>query len=43
MRGVAAGALARDVARPNNRAEGPPGDVMDMAVERAGGTRLWRH
>jgi uncharacterized protein (DUF427 family) len=42
MRGVAAGGLARDLARPNNRAEGPPDDVMDMAAERAGGTRLWR-
>ncbi len=43
MRGVAAGGLARDFARPNNRAEGPPDGVMDMARERAGGTRLWRY
>jgi uncharacterized protein (DUF427 family) len=42
MRGVGAGGLARDFARPNNRAEGPPDDVMDTAAERAGGTRLWR-
>jgi uncharacterized protein (DUF427 family) len=42
MRGVAAGGLARDFARPNNRAEGPPDGVMDMARERAGGSRLWR-
>ena len=41
MRGIAAGGLARAAARPNNRAEGPPDGVMDMAVERAGGPRLW--
>ena len=43
MRGVAAGQLQRDRARPNNRAEGPPDGVMDMAHERAGGPRLWRY
>jgi uncharacterized protein (DUF427 family) len=43
MRGVAAGGLARDFARPSNRAEGPPDNVMDMARERAGGARLWRY
>ena len=43
MRGVAPGGLARDFARPNNRAEGPPENVMDMAHERAGGPRLWRY
>ena len=43
MRGAVAGALARDAARPNGRAEGPPDDVMDMATERAGGRRLWRY
>ena len=43
MRGVAAGGLSRDFARPNNRAEGPPESVMDMAHERAGGPRLWRY
>ena len=35
--------LQRDRARPNNRAEGPPDGVMDMAHERAGGPRLWRY
>jgi uncharacterized protein (DUF427 family) len=43
MRGRPAGALARDAARPNNRAEGPPEGVMDMAKERAGGPALWRY
>ena len=43
MRGVPAGRLQRDHARPNNRAEGPPDGVMDMAHERAGGPRLWRY
>ena len=43
MRGVPAGALQRDHARPNNRAEGPPDGVMDLAHERAGGPRLWRY
>lgn len=43
MRGVPAGELQRDRARPNNRAEGPPDGVMDMAHERAGGPRLWRY
>jgi uncharacterized protein (DUF427 family) len=43
MRGVPAGQLQRDRARPNNRAEGPPDGVMDMAHERAGGPRLWRY
>jgi uncharacterized protein (DUF427 family) len=43
MRGVPAGGLQRDFARPNNRAEGPPEGVMDMADERAGGPRLWRY
>jgi uncharacterized protein (DUF427 family) len=43
MRGIGPGGLARDAARPNNRAEGPPDDVMDMARERAGGRRLWRY
>lgn len=43
MRGVPAGHLQRDRARPNSRAEGPPDAVMDMAVERAGGRRLWRY
>ena len=43
MRGVARGGLSRDFARPNNRAEGPPDGVMDMARERAGGRRLWRY
>ena len=43
MRGVPAGGLQRDRARPNNRAEGPPDGVMDMAHERAGGPRHWRH
>lgn len=43
MRGVAAGRLQRDRARPNNRAEGPPEGVMDMDHERAGGPRLWRY
>jgi uncharacterized protein (DUF427 family) len=41
MRGVPAGQLQRDAARPNNRAEGPPDRVMDMAGERAGGRLLW--
>jgi hypothetical protein len=41
MRGVAPGGLQRDAARPNNRAEGPPDDVMDMPRERAGGSLLW--
>jgi hypothetical protein len=43
MRGVPAGRLQRDRARPNNRAEGPPEGVMDMRHERAGGPRLWRY
>jgi hypothetical protein len=43
MRGVPAGGLQRDHARPNNRSEGPPDGVMDMARERAGGPRLWRY
>jgi hypothetical protein len=43
MRGVAPGGLSRDFARPNNRAEGPPDSVMDMARERAGGRMLWRY
>lgn len=43
MRGVPAGELQRDHARPNNRSEGPPDGVMDMARERAGGPRLWRY
>jgi uncharacterized protein (DUF427 family) len=43
MRGRPAGTLARDATRPNNRAEGPPEDVMDMPTERAGGPRLWRY
>jgi uncharacterized protein (DUF427 family) len=43
MRGVPAGELQRDHARPNNRAEGPPDGVMNMADERAGGPRLWRY
>ena len=42
MRGVGPGGLQRDVARPNNRAEGPPDGVMDMVHERAGGRLLWR-
>jgi hypothetical protein len=41
MRGVPAGELQRDRARPNNRAEGPPDGVLDMARERAGGRLLW--
>jgi hypothetical protein len=41
MRGGPAGQLAREHARPNNRAEGPPDGVMDMERERAGGRRLW--
>ena len=43
MRGVPAGQLSRDSARPNHRSEGPPEGVMDMAHERAGGSRLWRY
>jgi uncharacterized protein (DUF427 family) len=34
-----AGLLQHDFSRPNNRCEGPPEPLMDMAVERAGGTR----
>jgi uncharacterized protein (DUF427 family) len=37
MRGGPLGRRQRDFARPNGRAEGPPDDVMDLAVERAGG------
>ena len=43
MRGIEAGGLARDAARPNDRAEGPPDHVMDLARERAGGPRLWSY
>lgn len=39
MRGAALGGLQHDHARPNGRAEGPPDDVIDMAVERSGGRR----
>lgn len=39
MRGAQEGARQHDFARPNGRAEGPPDDVMDMDVERAGGRR----
>ena len=37
MRGVGPGGLQHDFARPNGRAEGPPSEYVDMAVERAGG------
>ncbi len=37
MRGRAACGLQIPAARPNGRAEGPPDDVMDLVVERAGG------
>jgi uncharacterized protein (DUF427 family) len=43
MRGVPAGELQRDRARPNNRAEGPPDGVMEIPRERAGGRLLWRY
>jgi uncharacterized protein (DUF427 family) len=35
-----AGVRQHEHSRPNNRAEGPPDELMDMAVERAGG-REW--
>jgi uncharacterized protein (DUF427 family) len=38
MKGL--GVRQHEFSRPNNRAEGPPDGVMDMAVERAGG-RAW--
>lgn len=37
MRGAGPGQYQLDFARPNRRAEGPPDEVMDMAIERAGG------
>jgi uncharacterized protein (DUF427 family) len=37
MREVPLGRRQLDYARPNRRAEGPPDEVMDLAVERAGG------
>jgi uncharacterized protein (DUF427 family) len=37
MRDARPGQLQHDFARPNGRAEGPPDDLIDMAVERAGG------
>ena len=40
MRGVGPGRLQHDFARPNGRAEGPPLELVDMTVERAGG-RGW--
>jgi uncharacterized protein (DUF427 family) len=41
MRGAEPGGLQRDFARPNNRAEGPPDGIMQLARERAGGGLLW--
>jgi uncharacterized protein (DUF427 family) len=37
MRDARPGQLQHDFARPNGRPEGPPDDVIDMSVERAGG------
>ncbi|HLM33905.1 MAG TPA: DUF427 domain-containing protein, partial [Gaiellaceae bacterium] len=37
MRGAGPGERQHDFSRPNGRAEGPPDDVMDLVVERAGG------
>jgi uncharacterized protein (DUF427 family) len=37
MRDARPGQLQHDFARPNGRPEGPPDDLIDMAVERAGG------
>ena len=37
MREAKPGQLQHDFARPNGRAEGPPDELIDMAVERAGG------
>ncbi|MFN8188788.1 MAG: DUF427 domain-containing protein, partial [Gaiellales bacterium] len=37
MRGARTGERQHDFARPNRRAEGPPDELMDLAVERAGG------
>jgi uncharacterized protein (DUF427 family) len=37
MRDAKPGELQHDFARPNGRAEGPPPEHVDMAVERAGG------
>lgn len=37
MRGARTGEMQHDHAQPNGRAEGPPLEYMDLAVERAGG------
>jgi uncharacterized protein (DUF427 family) len=39
MRHARPGQLQHDFARPNGRVEGPPDDLIDMDVERAGGRR----
>ena len=39
MAGAMPGQLQHDFARPNGRVEGPPDELIDMDVERAGGRR----